>query len=208
MKFDELGCLIREKYEAGHPANLGDSCAETARHVILSGEPRPLSQFVTSAGFLRHPNSIWREDDTSADQVLPLILCRPWYAKGFRILIPGTMTIMSAGLWAAWHKHYRLLNVVNIVQGWLFTIEWRVADGGKVEPIEGQVQDWLNYLFVYFWLRDNGHWATLNQSKERCMKAIRKYYLEGPDAEPNGAWIVDLYERAFKSGTPPGGSLP
>jgi len=207
MKFDELGCLIREKYEPGHPANLGDSCAETARHVILSGEPRPLSQFVTSAGFLRHPNSIWREDDTSADQVLPLILCRPWYAKGFRIKIPGTKTIMSAGLWAAWHKHYRLLNVVNIVQGWLFNIKWRIADGGKIERSEGQVQDFLNFICVYVFLKRSGKWATLNQSKEKCMAAVRKYYLEGPDAEPNAEWLVDLYEKALKPETQPVESL-
>lgn len=196
MKFDSLGCLIREKYYEGHPGNLGDSLAETARYELLSGVEQRLGQFWTSIGFLRHPNSIWPENDTSADQVLPLVLLRPTLPVhiGSRILIPGTKTIMSAGLWAAWHHHYRLLNVVNIVQGWVFNLSWRVADGGKIERSEGQVQDWLNYLFVYFWLRDNGHWATLNQSRERCMKAVRKYYLEGPDWEPNAQWIVDLYE--------------
>lgn len=204
MKFDSLGCLVREKYEPGHPANLGDSCAETARYLILSNKAdspsNSLIRFTTPKGFLRHQNAIWRESDTSADQVLPLILCRPWAALWYdsRILIPGTMTIMSAGLWAAWHKHYRLLNMVNIVQGWLFNLSWRIADGGKIERSEGKVQDWLNYLCVYLWLRDNGHWATLNQSKERCMKAVRKYYLEGPDQEKNSEWIVELYEKALK----------
>lgn len=201
MKFDSLGCLVREKYEPGHPANLGDSCAETARYELLSGDSCvSLGKFWTSIGFLRHPNSIWREKDTSSDQVLPLVLERTMLPVhlGPRILIPGTKTIMSAGLWAAWHKHYRLLNMVNIVQGWLFNLSWRIADGGKLERSEGKVQDWLNYLCVYFWLRDHGHWATLNQSKERCMKAVRKYYLEGPDQEKNSEWIVELYEKALK----------
>lgn len=209
MKFDELGCIIREKYEAGHPANLGDSCAETARYEILSGVCQRLSRFETMSGFIRHPNSIWRESDTSSDQVLPYILCAPFVASFYSnsVTIPGTMTIMSAGLWAAWHKHYRLLNVVNIVQGWLFNLKWRIADGGKLERSEGQVQDFLNFICVYVFLKRSGKWATLNQPKERCMKAVRKYYLEGPDAEPNSEWIVDMYERALKSGTPPGGSL-
>lgn len=200
MRFDELGCLIRERYELGHPANLGDSLAETTRYEILSGDRPSLGQFCTSIGFLRHPNSIWREKDTSADQVLPLVLVRPTLPTQFgsRILIPGTSTVMSAGLWAAWHRHYKLLNIVNIVQGWVFNLSWRFADGGKVERSEGKVQDWLNYLFVYFWLRDNGHWATLNQSKERCIKAVRKYYLEGDDIEPNSDWIVKLYKRKLE----------
>ena len=211
MKFDSLGCIVREKYPEGHPGNLGDSLAETARYAILNGVNSVLlGLFWTSIGFLRHPNSIWREQDTSADQVLPLVLARTMLSVhlGPRILIPGTKTIMSAGLWAAWHHHYRLLNVVNIVQGWLFNLSWRIADGGKIERSEGKVQDWLNYICVYVWLRDHGRWATLNQSRDRCMKAVRKYYLEGDDWEPNAQWIVDMYDQALKPGTPPGGSLP
>lgn len=206
MKFDELGCIIREKYEPGHPANLGDSCAESSRAVIL-GDSRPNTLcFANGLGYLRHPALAmvpgWGRDDFANDQFLPLIMAwilRNGEAPRPTLFIKGTWTIVSVGVFALMIKQYWLLNVANIIQGWLFNLKWRIADGGKIERSEGQVQDWLNWLCVYFWLRDNGHWATLNQSHERCMKAVRKYYLEGPDQEKNSEWLVDLYEKALKS---------
>lgn len=201
MNFDETGCLIREKYEAGHPANLGDSCGETCRSKILGDTRGDFMRFVTPNGYLRHPDSIWREDDFSNDMLLPLLMAADLVYVGTqsnRWRIRGTKTVVSAGVWAMSRKYYRLLNMVNIVQGWLFTIKWRIADGGKVEPIEGQVQDWLNYICVYVFLKRMGKWATLNQSRDRCMRAIQTYYLEGPDWEPNSEWIVELYEKALK----------
>ena len=206
MKFDELGCLIRQKYPDGHIANLGDSCAETARASILGDlRAHSLWRFRVWIGYVRHPSlanvSGWDHTDFSNDQFLPLIMAKAafGYTQSPSVLIPGTNTIVSAGVLCIMLRQYWLLNVVNIIQGWLFNLKWRVADDGNLERQDGQVQDWLNYLCTYVFLRRIGKWATLNQPKERCMKAVRKYYLEGDDFEPNSQWIVDLYSKALAS---------
>lgn len=201
MKFDSLGCLIREKYVPGHPGNLGDSCGETCRAKILGSQRSDFMRFCTPNGYLRHPNSIWREDDFSSDMLLPLLMAADLVYVGTqsnRWRIRGTNTFVSAGVWAMARKQYWLLNIVNIIQGWLFNLSWRIADGGKIERSEGKVQDWLNYICVYVFLKRMGKWATLNQSRERCMKAVRKYYLEGDDWEPNSNWIVELYDKNLR----------
>lgn len=207
MKYDSLGCIVREKYPEGHIANLADSCAETSRAVIL-GDPYchgDTLRFVDNIGYLRHPALAnvegWNHADFSNDQFLPLIMA--WILQNDEaprpsLRIRGTKTIVSVGVFALMTKQYWLLNVANIVQGWLFNLKWRIGDGFKIERSEGQVQDWPNYLCTIVFLRLTGRWATLNQPKERCLAAIRKYYLEGDDAEPNAEWIVELYEKSFK----------
>ena len=76
MKFDNLGLLITNEPE---PGCLGDSCAETSRlgliHLVLGKDYAPLcAQFITKIGIVRHPFSLWREEDTSNDQMRPLYL--------------------------------------------------------------------------------------------------------------------------------------
>ena len=202
MRYDQLGCLVREKYPEGHIANLGDSCAESARAVIL-GDSRPNTLcFADDIGYLRHPSLAtvdgWNHADFSNDQFLPLIMA--WILRGgsaprptFRI--KGTKTIVAIGVFALMTRQYWLLNEANAIQGSLLSLKWRVGDGFKIERSEGQVQDWLNYVCTYLFLRRIGKRATLEQPKERCMAAIRKYYLEGADAEPNAQWLVALYDR-------------
>lgn len=217
MKFDSLGCIVREKYPDGHIANLGDSCAESSRDVILGdfyARPNTFC-FVDNIGYLRHPALAnvegWNHADFSNDQFLPLIMAwilRNGEAPSPSLSIRGTKTIVSIGVLALMLKQYWLLNVANIVQGWLFNLKWRIGDGFKIERSEGQVQDWLNYICTYVFLKRIGKWATLNQPISRCIESVHKYYLEGPDAEPNSQWIVEMYERALKSGTQPGGLLP
>lgn len=216
MKYDNLNCVIRERYADGHLANLGDSCAETSRLVILgdyyksNGLFHFLSPFTT--GYLRHPQLAgvdgWNEADFSNDQLLPFLMALDlrYPVTGSQVrrdclidggVIPGTKTKIQLATGFLLSRSYRLLNIVNIVQGALLLLPFRVADGGKIERAEGQVQDYLNMIATYVYLRRRGVWATLPASRERCMKAVRKYYLEGEDAEPNADWIVRAYENAL-----------
>lgn len=219
MKSDQYGCLIREKYEAAELGNYGDSCAETCRALVLYSWTNPknlhFEPFMTADGrLLRHWRLFnipgWGTEDFANDQYLPLILATnrsSWYAPEVlrpSVLIPGTNTLISPGVWAASRRRYALLNFFNIIQGLLFHFRWRWSDDErfkgkfwKLERSEGKVQDWLNYAIVFIYLQQTGRWSTLNQPVERVMKAIRLYYLEGDDWEPNSQWIVDLYEKAL-----------
>jgi hypothetical protein len=200
MKFDDLGCLVREKYEAGHPGNLGDSLAETARYQILSGDKTcDFVQFMTMDGFLRHPLSPWREDDTSPDQMIPLVLAinirngNKWRVNWWRI--PGTKTICPPGLWFAIRGHWRMLELANQVQGWLLGLSYRIADDGKLEKSQGKVQDFLNLIIIHLALKKIGQPTKLPRPVDECLRAIETYYLNGPDAEPNSEWLVETYRR-------------
>jgi len=206
MKYDETGCLIREFYPKGHWANLGDSCAETSRARILGDWQGLLGQFVNpdGPGFIRHPDLKdihgWDESDFSGDQFVALYLAAtmidPVVGKYIHITgnewkIPGTDTWLTPAAWAMIRGHWRVLDWCNQIQGKLFKASVRVGDGGKIETSEGNVQDWLNYICIYLFLKKTGRKATLNQSKEACMKAVRTYY----STEPNSQWIVDLYDQ-------------
>jgi len=167
---------------------------------------------VRDFGFIawcRHPlASVWGVD-ISNDQVLPMLVA--YFAsnsktapKRARWLLPGTSVLVSPGVWCVYRGHWKLLNFVNIIQGLLFLFPWRWSDDEKfkgkfwkVERSNGKVQDYLNYLCVFIALKQSGKWATLITSKEKCLAAVKKYYLEGEDAEPNSQWLVDLYERAL-----------
>lgn len=209
MRIDVCGAIVREKYPEGHNANFGDSCAETARAILLGCiEPLSLGAFIyADKGYLRHPalkdESGWGVEDFSNDQALPWFLARILVAHDTSFCVhnlwklKGTKTWINPAVWAVVRQQWWLLNICNIVQGWLFNLKWRIGDGGKLQRSEGQVQDWLNYIVVYVALKRLGKWAILNQSVEKCLAAVKKYYQKGPDAEPNSLWIVKLYESAL-----------
>lgn len=214
MRFDEQECLIREKYPLGHIANYGDSMAETSRLAILEHVPLyglHLTQFFNpdGIGYVRHPilKDIpeWDETDVSGDQFFALYMALRLQTSeqvkyvanvsGTEWKVPGTNKWLTPAAWFLIRGHYRMLNVCNIVQGWLFKMKYRIADGGRIEKSYGQVQDYLNYICTYIFLKKMNKRATLNVSKEACFKAVTKYYLEGDDFEPNSDWIVQIYKR-------------
>lgn len=168
------------------PGSVGDSVHETARAAILLGHTCP-TVFTTSNGFLRHPTLVdkpgWDAADFSNDGLLPYMLARPEIYPGM-VYIRGTKTLLSLGCqlikWRAW----RLLNLINIVQGWLLP-----------GPNKYESADYLNYLVIYVFLKRNGKWATLNIPKAECINKVRSYY----KPEPNSTWIIDAYERALNS---------
>lgn len=105
MKLDEYGLLIREYWPPGHPGNLGDAYAETARLSMLKiavgsiDEARELQQNLwrhcvlrqdfgaaedVIVGFIRHPNCPpeWGGvNDFPTDQFLPGFCCTGWGGK-------------------------------------------------------------------------------------------------------------------------------
>ena len=212
MKFDKDGCLVREKYSPGSPGNCGDSCAETSRASILKhpADYRGLMFFIESdKGYLRHPSlfSMWGGiTDFSNDQFIALLMAMDIYYQSSarsmrsrnRWKILGTKTWLSVGSWALVCEWYWLLNAANIVQGWLLGLSFRWSDDGDIEKSEGQVQDWLNFIVIYVYLKRRGKWATLNRSVADCLRAVHTYYLEGKDAEPNSQWLFELYQNELE----------
>lgn len=210
MRFDQFRTLIREKYQPEFElGNLGDSCAETCRIAILGDERGDWVQFVLpdDKGYLRHPLvrlvDGWDHRDFSNDQALPLFMrmysaektMLPHLKRANRFFLAGTWTLVSPGVWFMLREHWSLLDLANRVQGWLLTKKYRWSDGKMwFEKTEGQVQDYLNMVIIFLFLRKLGRKATLPRPYDECMAAIRKYYLEGEGFEPNSQWIVDRYE--------------
>lgn len=185
MKFDSLGCMVMEQCE--WPGSAGDSCAESFRHKILAGEcaNSERNPFIIPNGFLRHPSLIDREGwdvaDFSNDQLLPMMLCKG-VDPGFPFIL-GTRTLLSLGCILIKWRMYRLLNFINIVQGW-------ILPGAESD----ESADYLNFAIIYIWLKRTGRWATLSVSPDLVMAKVRSYY----KPEPNSEWVVELYERNLK----------
>lgn len=203
MKFDNRGCLVRES--GLWPGNCGDSAAETCRSIILGDDRGSWIQFVYADGFLRHPSlsEVWGGfSDFSGDQFVPLVIASGHHASvlhGSMWRIRGTKALLAPAAWFLVRKWYVPLNVCNAIQGLFFRLPFRWSDSKMwFEKSDGAVADYLNHICIFVFLRRIGKWATLNQPKERCMAAVRKYYLEGPDAEPNAEWIVEMFEKALK----------
>jgi len=171
--------------------------------ILDSHASADIDHFISNSRLVRHPSLAsvpgWDANDTSDDQRLPWLmadLLRYQHPDHPHDLIAGEGK--SIGVRFLRSGNYRLLNLANIVQGWIFKLKFRIADGGKIERSEGKVQDYLNMICIYLFLRKKGKWATLPRPKEECLAAVRKYYLEGDDWEPNSQWIVDLYQKALK----------
>lgn len=179
----EAGMIIMQ--QTAWPGSIGDSCAETSRAIVLDKDGLSTAAFSTEKGYLRHPSAPegWRESDMSNDQLLPLMLVDASVKPGWPF-IKGTRTLLSLGSMLIQWQQWKLLNLINIVQGWL------LPGSDKDESA-----DYLNYVIIYIWLRDNGHWATLNIPVDTVLKKVEDYYRP----EPN-AWVVDLYKQKLKQG--------
>lgn len=211
MKPDKLGALVRERYPQGHPGNYGDSMAETARYALLTGAQQQidaLNVFETELGYLRHPDvaGLWPESDTSNDQFVPWLMALDLYMPMFaervrkenrgRLRLKGSNAYLQLGSIALIYKSDLLLLLVNLLQGLLLLLPWRIKDDSLLpERSEGQVQDYLNLVCIHVYLRIRGRLSVLPCKKSVASAAIKKYYLEGPDAEPNAQWIVDAYAK-------------
>lgn len=218
MKFDEFGCLVMER--DGYPADIGDSAHETARAKIL-GYQVPYStfrHFVSSHGFLRHPNApfadargeSWRESDASSDMVFPLLMALDLFGPNdlrdeVRRRIKQTWTvapghIASPGLLAVAYHKPRLLAFLTRVQAAIFKIGWRWSDSNeyrdkwwKMERTDGSPADYLNWFcsIVYLWK----YYRIRIQFDPITVEAkIRAYY----GSQPNSEWFQEVWRLNIK----------
>lgn len=219
MRFDSFGCLVREKpREPGHEiANLGDSCADTCRAYIM-GYPINYNMVLKFAdwhwrGFLRHPNlkdiNGWDHRDFTVDQLIPLMMAQilqdPTWARndlfahfGF---VKGTWKPLQPAVYAILWRKWWLLDLINRAQGFLLGLPFRWSDdeseGAGFKSSTGKVQDYLNMIAIYIFLRRIGYKATLPRPVEECIKAVRLYRQGPKDYEPNADWEIELYESAL-----------
>lgn len=211
MRIDEYGLAVMEHVE--WPGSIGDAAAETSRLMILghdfqdemSGWIR-LQSLITATGYLRHPTAPegWRQSDFSNDQFLPLMmawdLCDAPVArprdKGFKIF--GTKTLLSPLNFCLVRKWFTAINILNMIQGWIFLIPYRWSDDDrlkgklwKFERSEGSSADYLNFVISYIYLKKCNKWARLNADPKKCLEKIESYYRN----EPNSEFVVSLYRK-------------
>jgi hypothetical protein len=208
MKFDELGLLVSETCEG--PGQLGDSCANTARLIHLKyilgalalnvGEETILDKFFTDKGTIRHPDSIWRENDQSSDQDLALYIAlgatkQEFYATRLWVntLKRGWRTgngDLCSPIFLAILKRSWLIHLLLAGQALLFRVPIRWNDEKKRLTWEPNASgDFLNWFHAAAYTKSL---AIRLVTREMFMDAVRRYF----KPEPNSDWIVALYSEA------------
>lgn len=221
MKFDELGCLVMER--DGFPADLGDSAHETARIHILGREidANVLKQFISSYGFLRHPNApyaddvgeSWRESDATSDLVFPLLMALDMHWQGQAVIngqeirnrIKSTWTVApghlaSPALLALVYRRPKLLALFTVVQRWIFRIGWRWSDSNelkgkwwKLVRTNGEPCDYLNWFCSIIYLLYDKRIA-IDFDPDVVKKKVYDYY----ESQPNSNWVREIWYDAIE----------
>lgn len=220
MYIDNYKTIVMEQNPAGSPGNLGDSCAESSRvatlkFVLKQDSGINLTVFITDNGIIRHPDSPWRENDTSGDQVYPLIaaasLSQPELAKTIvqKLSDAGNKTgngdRLSPGMYG---QIYRAQNKPNLwisdlpvlAQALIFKLPYRWSDSKKtLEKTSGSSGDYLNFVnaLAFAKAKNNITWpmklAMKLINKELVLQKVKDYY----QIEPNSKWLIDLYTEAL-----------
>lgn len=202
-QFDDNFLIITDE---GTPGALGDSCAETARYAILKGHPVGVwSDFRTNIGYLRHPDSIWREDDTSSDQLVPYLIVLDLQnekdllqeARSRLKWTNANKHIASVGLMLLSRNWLTTLSIVNLIQGFIFKVPFRWNDGSRsIERTEKTSADYLNWFIIAVYLKRKkvpfSGLAKKVVTKEKLLERVNNYY-----SNPDAAWIVQAYEAAI-----------
>lgn len=207
MKYDDYGTLVMEHVD--FPGSVGDSCAETARYrhlIMCAGHPlklEPLDKFITDKGYIRHPDSPWREDDFSSDQALPLYLALRKFehvsprAEEMRNRIKsagwktGNGDLISPLFFALLVKNDTLLFLALLAQALIFKIPWRWNDEKRtIESSEGSSCDYLNWFHAALYI--NPRYRRWMVSDAKLISMVEHYYKN----EPNSGWVVNAYKEA------------
>lgn len=220
MYIDSYQLIVME--QSGFPGGWGDSAAESSRYVILAtinGEKVNinLKQLVTETGVLRHPLSPWRENDTSSDQVVPLLaatsLLQPELASVIikQIKTAGYKTgngdLISTGLLEnmrrAEKKHFLWISDLAILgQALIFQLPFRWSDSKRFfELSSGSSSDYLNFTTDLAFAKITNTETIpiklaklLIVSKEKILSEVNSYYA----AEPNHSMIIEEYTKALE----------
>lgn len=218
MVFDNYGYIVME--QSGLPGGYGDSCAETSRYVTLKaviGDQVVINlvSFVTDQGVLRHPLSPWREDDTSLDQMYPLLAATTLTNKELRNKVDGFITdysgktyngkIVNFGMQAQVarsrdEKHLWINDLSILGQALIFKLPYRWSDSKKWFEKNDSTSDYLNFVngIAFAKVKNNETWpiklAKKLIKKETVLEKVKSYY----QPEPNSQWLVDLYSKALE----------
>ena len=210
----ENGLVVLD--QCGFPGNIGDSCAETSRLYVLKrfvtgqveNEKEILSQFITPKGIIRHPDSPWKEDDTSSDQVLPFVVAATKWTEPIPgclffsrtgngdLVTPNLLAVQKRALGkSSWFYDLSILG-----QSFIFKIPFRWNDEKKwFESSKDSSCDYLNFVMALIQSNESNSitWpirsAIKRTSKDLVLNKIKQYYLK----EPNSENLVSLYSLAI-----------
>lgn len=212
MHFDKDNLLVSDI--GTFPGNIGDSAANTGRYVTLSLSAKPnLALFVTISGVLRHPTSPWRENDTSSDQVAPLLnacsLMQPLLAniiisqikeQGYKT---GNGDYITLGLLASMRRHEKksflwLSDLAILGQAISFYLPITFENGKFTRNTNTSndlnFTDYIKYASQYGKMTWPLKLAKLIMPRRKVLDNIKKYFMP----EPNVSWLLALYEQEYK----------
>lgn len=211
-----------ELNQTDRPGSIGDSLAYTSQYITIAyvagklGDKINLFAFVSEKGPLRHPDSPWRENDTSGDQVYPLIaasaLTQPVLSyrvikqikdAGYRT---GNGDKIPPGMYGQIRRAQRknalwVSDLPIFIQALFFKIPIRWSDSKKwFEKSEGSSSDYLNFInaLAFAKAEDNITWpmklAMKLIPKQKVLEKVKDYF----KPEPNVQWLLDLYKEALE----------
>lgn len=213
MRIDEHNVLIIEK--DGPPGDLGDSCAETGRFVVLSNyvvgrfeaTTLNLDAFIgRNGGFVRHPDvpEDWKEKDFTSDQGINLLMAYyvmsmgigggfNYCASNMKWFTAKYNKISSPGVMALARKKLHILNWINALQGLVFRLPLRWSDAkGWFDKSHDSSADYLNWIVVAAFLDSVGVKPILNVDRRELESKILSYYSN----QQNTKLVTDLYMAA------------
>lgn len=222
MFLDINGLVVME--QSTFPGSIGDSCAESSRMVTLQilvsdKVTSKLELFITPQGVIRYPTSPWKENDTSSDQVSPLIAATALTDINLTKTIinnldenhlrTGNGDIATPGLLAnlerAENHHFLwFMDLCNLAQALIFKLPLTWNPNATMNPnswlvsSSTQTSNYLNWINNLAFAKIKGDtWpnklAKTLIKKEDCLAAVKKYYAP----EPNSSWLLDLYSKAL-----------
>lgn len=216
MILDSNGFMMMEN--GTFPGTIGDSCAETGRFYTLKAVigdivTVDLAPFITDTGVLRYPSSPWRENDTSGDQVLPLLaalVCMnettlmkkvlsqlKWYETGNGDLVSPCLLAQMKRCEASLLQAFYDLAIVG--QALVFKLPYRWSDSSmSFKKSADSSADYLNFInsLAFAHVFHNTaicSWAKKLIPMNKALAEVKSYYA----SEPNSQWIIDLYAQAL-----------
>lgn len=217
MVLDQYSYIRMEQTD--FPGSVGDSCAETSRYITLCiligvNPGINLNAFVTEYGILRHPDSPWKENDTSSDQICPLIaaasLTDPKLADKIIQLIrqnqykTGNGDLISPLVANNMLRHEKSKFVLFsdfdiLVQSLLFKFPYRYNENTKKFDKSSNSADYLNFVncLAFAKIRESQSpalWlAKKLTSPKTVLNKINEYYAP----ESNKSWVMNIYEQGI-----------